>query len=87
MGTVGFLVPDTFDRYHSGRWTEIKEIQIASTVFLQRNAIATAMGESFWQQDSLTTYMLFELWLIKPERQLAKLTSVHCDTLHSLFLL
>ena len=22
------------------------------------------MGESFWQKDSLTTYILFELWLI-----------------------
>ena len=24
------------------------------------------MGESFWQKDSLTTHILFELWLITP---------------------
>ena len=43
------------------------------------------MGESFWQKDSLTTYILFELWLIMifspPERKLTKHTSVHLSIL------
>ena len=43
------------------------------------------MGKSFWQKDSLTTHILFELWLIMifspPGRKLAKRTSVQCSVL------